>query len=94
MRPARAVLALVAMVALAGCETVPKRVLVPVAMPCKVDVPKPPVWATSLLAADAGIWDQAKALLAERKQRIGYEVELVAAIKACRSTSETPVLDE
>lgn len=94
MRPTSALLALVATVALAGCETVPQRVLVPVAVPCKVDMPKPPVWATAALAADAGIWDQVKALLAERKQRIGYELELEAALRACQSPAKAPALDK
>lgn len=94
MRATRAFLALVAMVALSGCETVPKRVLVPVPVSCKVDMPKPPVWATDALASDAQIWDQVKALLAERKQRIGFQIELEAALRACQSPAQPAALDK
>ena len=84
MRPLALCAALVAMLALAGCNTVPLRVMVPVAVPCEVVMPVAPVWATDALLPDAGIWDQTKALLAERFQRIGYEAELVAALEACQ----------
>lgn len=71
---------------LTGCATrVPKTVLVPVTVPCKVDLPSKPVWATSALAKDADIFDQVKALLAERRQRAGYQKQLEAAIAGCNT---------
>lgn len=71
---------------LAGCATQPRleRVEVPVPVPCRVAVPDHPVFATEGLPASAGIWEQAKALLAERQQRIAYEAKLEAAAKACQ----------
>lgn len=36
------------------------------------------------LPVGAGIWEQMKALRAERKQRQGYEAELEAAVRACQ----------
>lgn len=69
---------------LAGCgHRIPAEVRVPVAVPCRVDMPAKPVWATQSLRDDADIFDQVKALLAERRQRIGYERLLEAAIAGC-----------
>lgn len=68
---------------LAGCNTLVQRVEVPVAVPCRVTVPPEPVWATSGLTPADGPWRQVTALLAERRQRIGYEGQLLAALEAC-----------
>lgn len=70
--------------ALAGCGTIPREVKVPVPVYCDVKKPAPPAWAASSLAPSADTYDQVKALLAERRQRIGYEGELEAAIDGCR----------
>lgn len=72
---------------LAGCASpprVPEQVLVPVPVPCKVEMPKAPAWATASLKPDADIFDQVKAILAERRQRIAYEAQLEAALNACQ----------
>jgi hypothetical protein len=69
---------------LAACNTLPREVKVPVTVYCKVEKPAEPAWATKSLKPDADIFDQVKALLAERKQRIGYERLLEAAVDGCQ----------
>lgn len=70
--------------ALAGCTATVERVEIPVLVPCRIVAPAEPAWATESLAPDAGIWEQVRALLAERRQRIGYEAQMLAAIESCR----------
>lgn len=79
----RAAIALFFAAVLSGCQHMPERVLVPVKETCRIDMPKKPGWATASLTKDSGIWDQSKALLAERRQRKAYESQLEAAITAC-----------
>ncbi|MBG4204581.1 hypothetical protein ACT517_16985 [Pseudomonas aeruginosa] len=85
----RVVLMLV-MVALAGCagqvEPEPRtvRVEVPVAVLCRVPAVEVPVWATAGLRKGDDLQTKVRALLAERRQRIGYEAQLLAANKACQ----------
>ncbi len=60
------------------------RVEVPVQVPCRTpDVAVPPWAATGLRKTDS-LEVKVRALLAERRQRIGYEKELVATTTACR----------
>lgn len=74
---------------LSGCVTTAPRVVnVPVAIPCDVDMPGEPAWATGSLSSEAGIFDQAKALLAEREQARGYQDELRSALKVCAEREE------
>ncbi len=79
------------LVALAGCagqvEPEPRtvRVEVPVAVPCRVPVVEVPVWATAGLRKDDDLQTKVRALLAERRQRIGYEAQLLAANQACQN---------
>lgn len=76
--------------ALAGCagrqEAEPRvvRVEVPVAVPCRVEAVAVPPWAASTLRAGDSLEVKVRALLAERRQRIGYERELEAASALCR----------
>ncbi|HBO0302465.1 TPA: hypothetical protein L4A65_001047 [Pseudomonas aeruginosa] len=85
----RVVLMLV-MVALAGCagqvEPEPRtvRVEVPVAVPCRAPAVEVPAWATAGLKKSDDIQTKVRALLAERRQRIGYEAQLLAANQACQ----------
>ncbi|MBG7163014.1 hypothetical protein I5J18_17395 [Pseudomonas aeruginosa] len=85
----RVVLMLV-MVALAGCagqvEPEPRtvRVEVPVAVPCRVPVVEVPAWAAAGLKKGDDLQAKVRALLAERRQRIGYEAQLLAANRACQ----------
>ncbi|WP_256825347.1 MULTISPECIES: hypothetical protein [Pseudomonas] len=60
------------------------RVEVPAQVPCRApEVPVPP-WAAASLRKTDSLELKVRALLAERRQHIGYERELVAAIAACR----------
>mgnify|MGYP000914805294 FL=1 len=79
-------------VALAGCagrpvaEPEPRvvRVEVPVQVPCRVKEPAVPAWAAEGLRREDSLEVKVRALLAERRQRIGYERELVAAVASCQ----------
>lgn len=76
--------------ALTGCAGHDKpqvqyvRVEVPVQVPCRApDVAVPPWAATGLRKTDS-LEVKVRALLAERRQRIGYERMLGAAIASCQ----------
>lgn len=82
-------LALIGLLA-SGCAAEPSpepqyvRVEVPVQVPCRApDVSVPP-WAAAGLRKTDSLEVKVRALLAERRQRIGYERELIAANVACR----------
>lgn len=85
----RVVLMLV-MVALAGCagqvEPEPRtvRVEVPVAVPCRVPAIEVPAWAAAGVRKGDDLQAKVRALLSERRQRIGYEAQLLAANRACQ----------
>ncbi|HCK4559456.1 TPA: hypothetical protein N0H37_000967 [Pseudomonas aeruginosa] len=85
----RVVLMLV-MIALAGCagqiEPEPRtvRVEVPVAVPCRVPAIEVPAWAAAEVRKGDDLQAKVRALLAERRQRIGYEAQLLAANRACQ----------
>ena len=78
--------------ALAGCAGKPTaepeprivRVEVPVEVPCRTKEVAVPPWAAAGLKAGDSLEVKVRALLAERRQRIGYERELLAANEACR----------
>ncbi|MCB2254686.1 hypothetical protein KTQ74_22475 [Pseudomonas chlororaphis] len=76
-------------VLLAGCagrepEVRTVRVEVPVQVPCRAPEVAVPAWAAGSLRKADSLEQKVRALLAERRQRIGYERELVAAVTACR----------
>lgn len=79
-------------VALAGCagqpvaELEPRvvRVEVPVQVSCRVKAPTVPGWAADGLRKEDSLELKVRALLAERRQRIGYERELNAAVASCQ----------
>ncbi|AVF55454.1 hypothetical protein AL527_09915 [Pseudomonas fulva] len=75
---------------LAGCarqaepEIRTVRVEVPVQVPCRTpDVSVPP-WAAANLRKTDSLEVKVRALLAERRQRVGYEKLLEASLSACR----------
>lgn len=81
---------MVGVLALAGCasRTEPQvqyvRVEVPVQVPCRAsEVPVPP-WAAASLRKTDSLEVKVRALLAERRQRIGYEGMLRAASSTCK----------
>ncbi|TKK11827.1 hypothetical protein PflCFBP13510_12565 [Pseudomonas fluorescens] len=74
---------------LAGCvgkdpEVRTVRVEVPVVVPCKTTAVAVPPWAAEGLRKSDSLELKVRALLAERRQRIGYERELIAAVSACQ----------
>ncbi|WP_411382796.1 hypothetical protein ACK3BK_15660 [Pseudomonas sp. L7] len=75
---------------LAGCagRTEPEiryvRVEVPVQVPCRAPEVAVPPWAAVGLRKTDSLEVKVRALLAERRQRIGYERQIEAAIQACR----------
>lgn len=60
------------------------RVEVPVQVPCRAPNVAVPPWAAAGLKRDDSLEVKVRVLLAERRQRIGYEKQLVAAVSACR----------
>lgn len=60
------------------------RVEVPVLVPCKTATVAVPSWAVGGVKKSDSLELKVRALLAERRQRIGYERELLAAAAACR----------
>lgn len=77
-------------VLLAGCShqvrTVQVRVSVPVE--CRETEPVRPVMPTEQLDVAAGLDAQIQAMTAEIERREGYELVLVAALRACTSPLE------
>lgn len=76
-------------VVLGGCasrtpEVRTVRVDVPVLVPCKTKEVAVPPWAAQGLKKSDNLELKVRALLAERRQRIGYERQLAAAVEACR----------
>lgn len=76
-------------VLLAGCagrepEVRTVGVEVPVQVPCKTQEVAPPRWAAEGLKKSDSLEVKVSALLAERRQWIVYEREVVAATRACR----------
>ncbi|WP_279653756.1 hypothetical protein [Pseudomonas morbosilactucae] len=60
------------------------RVEVPVQVPCRAPEVGVPPWAAANLRKTDSLEVKVRALLAERRQRIGYETEMAASLEACR----------
>ncbi len=60
------------------------RVEVPVQVPCRAPKVAVPLWAAAGLRKTDSLEVKVRALLAERRQRIGYERQVEAAVGACR----------
>jgi len=84
-------LILIATLSLVGCatdtppgiNTVIQKVEVPIAVPCKVELPVKPTLNFDKLTTEQDIFDKTKAALADRKLQLGYETELLAALTSC-----------
>lgn len=79
------------MVVIAGCattepviRTVIQKVEVPIAVPCKAEIPIKPNFNFDKLTIEQDIFDKTKSILADRKLHQGYEIELEAALKSCK----------
>lgn len=59
------------------------RVEVPVQVPCRAPDVAVPSWAAAGLKKSDSLEVKVRALLAERRQRIGYERQLEAALLSC-----------
>ena len=75
---------------LAGCaHTEPtikveiREVLVPVAIPCKSEVPATPNFKFNTIKPEDNMFDKSKTVLADRKLHLAYEEELLTALKSC-----------
>ncbi|MEX5606810.1 hypothetical protein ABFV58_02145 [Pseudomonas protegens] len=60
------------------------RVEVPVQVPCRAPEVAVPPWAAAGLRKTDSLEVKVRALLAERRQRIGYERQLASAMSACQ----------
>ena len=83
------ILKLAPLLLLTACATEPLlqppiEVRVPVAVPCKTQPIAKPVWPVDVAAADAGIFDRVKTLIAEIEARVAYEIKLEGAVRACQ----------
>lgn len=66
-----------------GINTVIQRVEIPIAVPCKAEVPVRPAFNFDKLTTEQDVFDKTKAVLADIKLHLGYEVELLAALNSC-----------
>lgn len=87
---ALAVFALLAQ--LAGCEAVPRvvQVRVPVPVACQVEEPQRPALGIDSMPIDAPVDELVRNLRADHDVRDGYEGELRAALRACRTIGAAP----
>ncbi|WP_434785046.1 hypothetical protein [Pseudomonas monteilii] len=60
------------------------RVEVPVQVPCRAPEVAVPPWAAAGLRKTDSLEVKVRALLAERRQRIGYEKQLLASAGSCQ----------
>jgi hypothetical protein len=67
-----------------GIKTVIQRVEVPIYMPCAAEIPEKPKFNFDNLKLDNDLFDKVKALLSDRHLHIGYQEELLAALKSCK----------
>ncbi len=79
------ILALALSLSLTGCalfKTQPESTIIPIAVPCKVDTPNKP--SLRYHPPYDNIFEAVRDLLGDREQMSAYEIELEAALKACK----------
>jgi PBP1b-binding outer membrane lipoprotein LpoB len=64
-------------------NTVIQKVEVPIAVPCKANIPVKPDFNFDKLTPEQDVFEKTKALLADRKLHLGYEGELLTSLVAC-----------
>lgn len=76
---------------LSGCaltepviRVVTQKVEVPVPVACKEEIPAVPEYCFANLLDETDIYDKTKCLLSDRNKSMGYEIELLAKLKACK----------
>lgn len=86
-------LLLIALVSvLASCATyeppavrvVTQQVEIPIAIPCIVDVPPPPLFGFETIQNTQSLYSKVQILLSDREMHIAYEIELLGALKSCQ----------
>lgn len=84
-------LLLLSLVIVAGCATtdpsikvVTQKVEIPIAVPCKEELPAPPDYCFTKLTEQSDIFEKTKCLLSDRYLNLGYESELIAKLNACK----------
>ena len=83
-------IAIAAAVVLAGCATKGERptevveVKIPVRVACTVATPVQPSWVVPAVQKGADVFEQMRALLADRELSFAYQNELESALVACK----------
>lgn len=78
------ILVLILILTLLGCSSTPKEHVSMVTVPCKTQAVDKPISVFDSLPDSASLFDQIKALLADRENMKAYEIKLEAANKACQ----------
>ena len=84
-------LSFLTLLTLVGCATtkepvittIVQKVEVPIAVPCKVEIPPTRDWNFNKITAEMDIFEKVQALLADRRLHLGYEAELKASLGTC-----------
>ena len=83
-------IAVFAALVLAGCATKGERpievveVKIPVRVACTVATPVRPAWVVPAVQRGADVFEQMRALLADRELAFAYQKELESALGACK----------
>lgn len=60
-----------------------QKVEIPIPVPCKVSIPKVPVFSFDSLIEENDIYEKTRSLLSDRRLHLAYETELLAALNSC-----------
>ena len=90
MEASKCIAACVGLMVLAGCTTKGERptqtveVKIPVRAACTVATPAQPSWVVPAVPKGADVFEQMRALLADREMAFAYQKELESALGACK----------